>query len=197
MSMMSMPNAGHQAAPRSMAAAPLSAIAERLQSGQQASTSGSSFIRPHLRDMDPYTPILPFEVLSQQLGRRPEDIVKLDANENPYGPPPEVLQALGSMQFPNIYPDPQSRRLREALSQLTGVPIEHLLVRQLTLHSVALCHWQTCKALHSSHEPCLTLGSMLIAASAVTLQCQAASYPAHEPAQFACLSQRSSGQFCC
>ena len=88
--------------------------------------------------MDPYTPILPFEVLSQQLGRRPEDIVKLDANENPYGPPPEVLQALGSMQFPNIYPDPQSRKLREALSQLTGVPIEHFLVRQLNLHIVDL-----------------------------------------------------------
>lgn len=30
--------------------------------------------------------------------------VKLDANENPYGPPPEVPAALGSMPFPNIYP---------------------------------------------------------------------------------------------
>lgn len=31
------------------------------------------------------------QVLSAQLGRKPEDIIKLDANENPYGPPPEVL----------------------------------------------------------------------------------------------------------
>ncbi len=32
----------------------------------------------------------PFEVLSAKLGLAAEDIVKLDANENPYGPPPEV-----------------------------------------------------------------------------------------------------------
>jgi histidinol-phosphate/aromatic aminotransferase/cobyric acid decarboxylase-like protein len=32
------------------------------------------------------------------------------------------------MQFPNIYPDPESRRLREALAKDTGVGAEHLLV---------------------------------------------------------------------
>lgn len=79
--------------------------------------------------MEPYTPILPFEILSQQMGMDPHDIVKLDANENPYGPPPEVLEALGSMQFPNIYPDPETRRLRAALSELNDIPMEHLLVR--------------------------------------------------------------------
>ncbi len=40
----------------------------------------------------------------------------------------QVLQALGSMAFPNIYPDPANRRLRDALAQYTGVPAEHLLV---------------------------------------------------------------------
>lgn len=81
-----------------------------------------------MRKLAPYTPIEPFEILSARYGRKPEDIVKLDANENPYGPPPEVRQALGTMPFPHVYPDPTSRQLREALSKLNGIPMEHLLV---------------------------------------------------------------------
>ncbi|KAI5083172.1 hypothetical protein GOP47_0002915 [Adiantum capillus-veneris] len=90
--------------------------------------SSEAFIRPHLRQLAPYTPILPFEILSTQLGRLPKDIVKLDANENPYGPPPEVLQALGKLEFLYIYPDPESRRLRAALAKDSGLEAEHILV---------------------------------------------------------------------
>ncbi|OWM86475.1 histidinol-phosphate aminotransferase, chloroplastic-like [Punica granatum] len=89
--------------------------------------TGDKFIRPHLRKLSPYQPILPFEVLSTRLGRKPEDIIKLDANENPYGPPPEVFEALGSMKFPYIYPDPESRRLRAALSEDSGLEADHIL----------------------------------------------------------------------
>jgi len=90
--------------------------------------AANTYIREHLLRLAPYTPIVPFEILAEELNRTPEQIVKLDANENPYGPPPEVLKALGSMKFPNIYPDPESRTLRSALSAWTGVPAEHLLV---------------------------------------------------------------------
>lgn len=84
-------------------------------------------IRPDLRAMAPYVPILPFEVLSARLGRAPEEIVKLDANENPYGPSPQALEALGSGRYYHIYPDPEAAELRQALSGYVGVPAERLL----------------------------------------------------------------------
>ncbi|XP_028089705.1 histidinol-phosphate aminotransferase, chloroplastic-like [Camellia sinensis] len=101
-------------------------IQQVKEEGQQRLT-GDSFVRHHLRKLSPYQPILPFEVLSTRLGRKPEDIVKLDANENPYGPPPEVFEALGSLKFPYVYPDPESRRLRAALAQDSGLESEYIL----------------------------------------------------------------------
>ena len=84
-------------------------------------------IRSHLESLPPYTPIEPFEVLSAQLGRSANEIVKLDANENPYGPLPVVREALAKLDFPHIYPDPESRALRSSLEAFTGVPAENLL----------------------------------------------------------------------
>ena len=84
-------------------------------------------IRKHLESLPPYTPIEPFEVLSARLGRSPEQIIKLDANENPYGPLAVVREALGNMEFPHIYPDPESRALRKSLEEFTGVPAEYLM----------------------------------------------------------------------
>ncbi len=74
-----------------------------------------------------YQPIEPFDILSARLGRPVEEIVKLDANENPYGPAPKARQALADLAFANIYPDPESRALRASLSNFTGVPAEHLM----------------------------------------------------------------------
>ena len=84
-------------------------------------------IRPHLESLPPYAPIEPFEVLSARLGRTPEQIVKLDANENPYGPLKIVREAVANMEFPHIYPDPESRALRNSLAEFTGVPAEYLM----------------------------------------------------------------------
>ncbi len=86
-----------------------------------------SLIRPHIQDMPAYAPILPFEVLSRQLGRAPDEIVKLDANENPYGLLPAIREALAGMPFPHVYPDPESRDLRQALADYHSIPFENIL----------------------------------------------------------------------
>lgn len=84
-------------------------------------------VRPDVATMEAYVPILPFDVLSVQLGRPADQIIKMDANENPYGPSPRVREALASMAYPHIYPDPESRQLRAALSEFVGLPADYLL----------------------------------------------------------------------
>jgi histidinol-phosphate aminotransferase len=86
-----------------------------------------SLLRPEIADLEAYTPIQPFEVLSRRLGIPAEQIVKLDANENPYGPLPAVAEALAEYPFYHIYPDPQQSELREALGAFVGVPAAYIL----------------------------------------------------------------------
>lgn len=84
-------------------------------------------IAKRFENFQKYTPIEPFEVLSKRLGRKPEEIIKLDANENLYGPAPGVMYALAKMNNINIYPDPESRELREALSNFTDLDQKYLI----------------------------------------------------------------------
>ena len=89
-----------------------------------------TLVRSDIADMAPYTPIVPFDVLSKRLGIPVEDIIKLDANENPYGPSPSIYRALVNEKDYHIYPDPDSTALREALSQYTGVDATHIIAGQ-------------------------------------------------------------------
>lgn len=87
----------------------------------------TTFVRQKIREMPVYEPVLPFEVLSKQLGFPPEQLVKLDANENPFGPLPAVFEALSELPYTHIYPDPESRRLRQALAEYHDMPVENIL----------------------------------------------------------------------
>ncbi|MCC6169723.1 MAG: histidinol-phosphate transaminase [Caldilineaceae bacterium] len=84
-------------------------------------------LRPEIAGLEEYTPIQPFEVLSRRLGIPAGQLVKLDANENPYGPAPAVLEALAEYHYYHIYPDPEQGELRAALSDYVGVPAAHIL----------------------------------------------------------------------
>jgi histidinol-phosphate aminotransferase len=58
-------------------------------------------------------------------GEQPKmsNLIKLNTNENPYGPGPRVLEALRSeaAETLRLYPDPNSDRLREAIASRHGV----------------------------------------------------------------------------
>jgi histidinol-phosphate aminotransferase len=56
-----------------------------------------------------------------------QDFVKLNANENPYGCSPRVLQALANSRNLNIYPDDGQQELRKRLAAYVGVAPESIV----------------------------------------------------------------------
>lgn len=81
-------------------------------------TQAVRHLRPEIVAMQGYTP-----------GEQVRDCVKLNTNECAWGPSPAalaLLKAVGDDQL-RLYPDPVSRRLREAAAALYGVTPEHVL----------------------------------------------------------------------
>ena len=81
-------------------------------------------VRPELIAMKSYTPIEPVEILVQQVEGK---VIKLDGNENLYGCSPKVSQAVADYPYYHIYPDPEQRKLREALQEYTSVDRQHIV----------------------------------------------------------------------
>ncbi len=79
-------------------------------------------VRPDLLRMEPYAAVLPVDVAAAQLGIPAERIVKLDANENLYGPSPRALEAIAAAQGLHIYPDPDQGKVREAVAEYLVIP---------------------------------------------------------------------------
>ncbi len=84
-------------------------------------------VASQFRALEPYSPIEPVDVLSARLGIPEHKLIKLDGNENPYGPSPKAREAIASFPWYHIYPDPLQRNLRAALSNYAGVSIEHIV----------------------------------------------------------------------
>jgi histidinol-phosphate aminotransferase len=84
-------------------------------------------LRSGLESMPGYEAIEPPEELARRLHIPVERIVKLDGNENPYGPSPKALRALAEYRDYQIYPDPLQRQAREALSRFLDVPVDRLV----------------------------------------------------------------------
>lgn len=75
----------------------------------------------NIRKADPYTP-----------GEQPgiDGIIKLNTNENPYPPPPQVLAAIAGIRPEeySLYPDPDAGVLRQSLASYHGVEKEQVFV---------------------------------------------------------------------
>jgi histidinol-phosphate aminotransferase len=85
-------------------------------------------VRPHLAAMAGYKPMDAIDVVAQNLRVPVESIVKLDGNENPYGPSPKVAEALGAYGFYHLYPDPEQRRVREAVAEYIGADASQVVI---------------------------------------------------------------------
>ncbi len=85
-----------------------------------------NFIRPHLREIETFSPADPPELQAKKAGITEDEIIRLNANENPYGFSPKVAEAVARVPY-NIYPDPLQRRVRAALSEFTGISSDRII----------------------------------------------------------------------
>ena len=90
-------------------------------------TDFSKTVLPHLADFKGFDSADPLEVMAARAGIPEDQIIRLNANENPYGPSPKVAEAIAAMN-PAIYPDPEQRAVRQALSDFTGFGPDHVIL---------------------------------------------------------------------
>ena len=81
----------------------------------------SQYWSPLVHDLEPYVP-----------GEQPKmaDLVKLNTNENPFGPSPKVLEAirLELNDSLRLYPDPEGESLRRTIADYHGVSPEQVFL---------------------------------------------------------------------
>jgi len=74
-----------------------------------------------VHNLDPYVP-----------GEQPKivDLVKLNTNENPYGPSPKVLEAihLGTSNQLRLYPDPNATELKQVIADYYHIDVNQVFV---------------------------------------------------------------------
>jgi len=82
-----------------------------------------------LKDIQTYEAGKPIELVVREFGIKPEDIVKLASNENPYGCSPKVQEAVRAIVANMaLYPDDSMTKLIEGLSQKFGVDASNLII---------------------------------------------------------------------
>lgn len=84
-------------------------------------------IRKDLLTFGGYSAATSPETLDGKIDVATRDIIKLDANENPYGCSPRVQKALAKYNKFHIYPDDGQERLRKAIAGYAGVDVNRVV----------------------------------------------------------------------
>lgn len=92
----------------------------------------SRFLSSQLKNLEPYVP-----------GEQPKtrDLIKLNTNENPYGPSPKVLEAIDQAQMSKLmlYPDPEASELTAEISNYYGIRQDQVMVGNGSDEILAFC----------------------------------------------------------
>ncbi len=80
---------------------------------------------PYLDEIEPYEPP-DLQGVAAHSGLKVEQLIRLDSNENPFGPSPAALHALATYPDYGFYPD--YRPLRQAVARYAGVAPEQVVL---------------------------------------------------------------------
>lgn len=83
--------------------------------------------RKNLKRLQPYQSIEPPAVVAQRLGLPVHSLVKIDANENPYGFSEPAKAALANAQSLHYYPDPNQTQLRALIANYAKVNADQVV----------------------------------------------------------------------
>ena len=81
----------------------------------------SKKIRKHLRIVKTYEGVDSNTNLSKKSGIPTKNLIRLNANENPYGTISEVKNSLQGIAL-HEYPDPEQKTIRKAISEYVNLP---------------------------------------------------------------------------
>src|ERR1700716_777598 len=79
-----------------------------------------------VRNMGGYSPGMPLQTVTPQVQQK---LIKLDSNENPFGPSPRAVEAMGrALAVSSAYPDDDCPQLRHKLAEHHGLQAEQVMV---------------------------------------------------------------------
>ena len=121
-------------------------------------------LRAALERVEPYRPQRPMRELQAELGL--ERMIKLASNEGAFGPLPAAVAAFeAAVGELNRYPDGGGLRLREALAERHGVPVEQVVLGNGADELIRLCAVTTLDAGDTAAFPWPSFPSYLAAAA--------------------------------